>query len=183
MLIVYLSMLETDEDKNKFEELYLKYRQNMYAVAYSILHNTEDSEDAVHTAFLNVAENFSKIKQIPSKDIKAYLVIVVRNSSINIYRKNEKKTEHEQSITEYDIPFDIDFFERLEYDELIKIISELPETSKEIIFLCFLEKFNTDEISKMLNITHNAVRKRIRYAKKLLFQSLEGKENYAGNKV
>ena len=53
MLYIYLSSLNTDEEKNYFEEIYLNYRQKMYGIAYSILHNAQDSEDAVHQAFLN----------------------------------------------------------------------------------------------------------------------------------
>ena len=34
MLAIYLSMLETNEEKNQFEQLYIKYKQDMYAVAY-----------------------------------------------------------------------------------------------------------------------------------------------------
>ena len=51
MLAIYLSMLETNEEKNQFEQLYIKYKQDMYAVAYGILKNKEDAEDAVHQSF------------------------------------------------------------------------------------------------------------------------------------
>lgn len=60
MLSFYLSMLEADEDKNKFEELYMKYRDDMYNIAFSILHNCEDAEDAVHDTFVSIANNFEK---------------------------------------------------------------------------------------------------------------------------
>jgi hypothetical protein len=46
MLFFYYTLLDTDDDKDQFSELYLKHRQDMYAVAYSILHNREDAEDA-----------------------------------------------------------------------------------------------------------------------------------------
>lgn len=54
MLYIYLSALDTDEEKDYFEELYLQYRHKMYGIAYSILHNEQDSEDAVHQAFLKI---------------------------------------------------------------------------------------------------------------------------------
>lgn len=60
-----------------FEDLYLKHRQSMYAVAYSILNNVEDSEDAVHHAFLIIADNFEKVKSIPHHRIKSCIVIIV----------------------------------------------------------------------------------------------------------
>ena len=58
MLAIYLSMLETNEEKNQFEQLYIKYKQDMYAVAYGILKNKEDAEDAEHKSFLKIADNF-----------------------------------------------------------------------------------------------------------------------------
>ena len=47
MLIYYLQMLDTPEEKIRFEKIYLKYRSLMYHVADSILHNRQDAEDAV----------------------------------------------------------------------------------------------------------------------------------------
>ena len=46
MLSFYMSLLNNDYDRGKFEEYYSLYRQDMYRIAYSILHNYEDAEDA-----------------------------------------------------------------------------------------------------------------------------------------
>lgn len=35
MINIYLSALDTDEDKAEFEDLYIKYKQRMYAVAFT----------------------------------------------------------------------------------------------------------------------------------------------------
>ena len=48
MLVYYLQMLDTPEEKIWFEQIYLKYRGLMYHVADGILHNSQDAEDAVH---------------------------------------------------------------------------------------------------------------------------------------
>ena len=69
MLAIYLSMLETNEEKNQFEQLYIKYKQDMYAVAYGILKNKEDAEDAVHQSFLKIADTFSKDSHIPCPEL------------------------------------------------------------------------------------------------------------------
>lgn len=94
MLMLYLSMLETDEDKQNFERLYIRYAQDMYAVAYNILKNKEDAEDAVHQSFLKIAENFRKISQIPCHEIKPYIVIISRK----IYTT---KIRNEQNAVQY----------------------------------------------------------------------------------
>ena len=179
MIGVYLSMLDTDEDKRQFEILYTKYRQNMYAVAYSILHNTEDAEDAVHQAFIAIANNFEKIRQIPCQEIKAYIVVIIRNTSIDSYNRNKKKAEHSAELDENHTAVDVDILERYDYKQLVKKISELPQIYKDIIFLYYLQGFSTKEISKMLNISPDNVWKRTERAKKLLKESLERDTKYA----
>lgn len=178
MINLYLSMLKTGEDKNLFEDLYLKNRQSMYAVAYSILNNVEDSEDAVHHAFLKIADNFEKIKSIPCHKIEPYFVIIVRNASINIYNKNKKNSERFTALDDNKISVDIDFFENIDYDKLVQTISDLPMIYKDILYLRYINEFTTKEISKMLDIPINTVHKRIERAKKLLKAELERGEIY-----
>lgn len=38
-MLIYLQIIETQEDKTKFETLYLEYRQIMYHTAFQILKN------------------------------------------------------------------------------------------------------------------------------------------------
>lgn len=56
-MIIYLQMIESDEDKSKFEQLYIMYKGLMFHVAMKILKNEFDAEDAVHQAFLSLIEN------------------------------------------------------------------------------------------------------------------------------
>ncbi|MBM6722656.1 hypothetical protein [Pseudoflavonifractor phocaeensis] len=49
-MIVYLQMIDTPEDRSKFEQIYLEYRGLMFHVANEILHNEQDAEDTVHQA-------------------------------------------------------------------------------------------------------------------------------------
>ena len=60
-MLIYLQMIETPEDQSKFEQIYEKYLGLMYHVALKILENHEDAEDAVHQAFVSIAENLSLI--------------------------------------------------------------------------------------------------------------------------
>lgn len=173
MINIYLSVLETSEDKEQFGDLYIKYKQKMYAVAYSILHNVEDSEDAVHEAFVAIANNFEKIKNFPCQEKERYIVIIVRNTSINIYRKNKKNSEHLAELNDNQPTVNVNFFENIDRDELIQTISNLPLIYKDILFLHYVNQYTTKEISEMLDISINAVWKRIERAKKLLKQELE----------
>ena len=54
-MIVYLQMIETNEDKSKFEEIYQEYRNLMYYVAYKRMLHELDAEDVVHHGYLIIA--------------------------------------------------------------------------------------------------------------------------------
>jgi RNA polymerase sigma-70 factor (ECF subfamily) len=90
MLGFYLAMLETAEEKSKFEELHEHYCQEMFKRALFILRNTHDAEDAVQEAFLRVAKCFSRISDLGSSQTRAYLIIVVKNVANDILKKRLK---------------------------------------------------------------------------------------------
>ena len=58
MLIMYLQMLDTPEEKIRFEQIYLKYREKMFHVADSILHNDQDAEEDRKSTRLNSSHQF-----------------------------------------------------------------------------------------------------------------------------
>ena len=66
-MIVYLQMIETDEDKSKFEEIYQEYRNLMYYVAYKRMQHEQDAEDVVHHVFVKIAENIKNIEPVSPK--------------------------------------------------------------------------------------------------------------------
>ena len=172
MLAIYLSMLETNEEKNQFEQLYIKYKQDMYAVAYGILKNKEDAEDVVHQSFLKIADNFSKVSQIPCHELKAYIVIICRNTAINIYRQNQNRAKHSTELFETEI-VDESYFEKQNYDELLLAIKQLPQIYKDVIYLYFLQEFSAKETATQLEISSELVRQRALRAKKMLKDILE----------
>lgn len=88
MLSIYLSMVETEEEKDLVTELYNTYKQILFNVSMSILHNTADAEDAVQETFVRIISNLSKIDCANEKRFKAYIFVVTRNICYDILRKN-----------------------------------------------------------------------------------------------
>lgn len=52
MLAFYMAFIDDEDDREKFEMLYNEYRKRMVYIAYSVLGNNEDAEDAVHDTFI-----------------------------------------------------------------------------------------------------------------------------------
>ena len=74
-MLVYLSMIEGPEDRNKFEIVYEQYKNLMYYVAYRILREERDAEDAVHNAFVRIAEHIEKISEPVCPKTRSFAVL------------------------------------------------------------------------------------------------------------
>lgn len=89
-MLSYILLIETEEDKSKFERIYNNYRQTMYYAAYHILKNEHTAEDIVHQAFLRVIDHLDKIDENNCHKTKAFLVVITEHLAIDYYRKTKK---------------------------------------------------------------------------------------------
>lgn len=165
-MLIFLSMLETDAERQVFLGLYHEYGNAMLKVSQRYFPNDPSAtEDAVQNAWLKVVQNFSKVQNIPCKKRGAYLVIIVKNESISILRKRRQE-----------LPFD----ETLPYKEtedddvasIIEVIHRLPETYRAVLELRFVEECTSQQIAQMLNLTEATVNTRIHRGRTLLIQKL-----------
>ncbi len=92
MLSFYLSMVETEEERNLISDLYTRYEQKMYYAALGILHNQHSAEDAVHEAFLRIINNLHKLYFENDKKTEALVVIIVKNVALNMLKKDNRTT-------------------------------------------------------------------------------------------
>lgn len=161
-MLFYLMLIETQEDQTKFEMLYMRYRGLMFTVADKILNNKWDSEDAVHLAFVKVAEHIKKIDVSVEPVVRGYLVTIATNKAIDIYRKKRRRQRREVQLHE-----NIGYEYKGE-NPLTFCLFQLPQTYKEVLSLKILHGYTAKEIAKMLDMTEANVHKTYQRAKKKL---------------
>ena len=176
MLSALLSMINDETDKELVRSLYEANEQLMYNVAYNILHNRTDAEDAVQDSFVSVINHLEKIREIDCNKTRFYLVIVVKNISLNMLKK--KQRHHEVDIDEV---FDAQSSEKTE-DEIISKISsdeiknalrDLSDKDYEVMILYLVQEHTPAEIAQLLGITGIQARQRIFRARHRLIRHLE----------
>ena len=162
-MIIYMQMLETPEEKSKFEQLYLEYKGLMFHVAYEILHNEQDAEDAVHQAFVKIAENIKKIDDPICPKTHSYVVTIVENKAIDQYRKQQKHQTVEliDDIQGTNAHYEGD-------NDLTKCILKLPARYREMILLRYHHGYSVREIAGMMGISLPAAIKLDQRAKQKL---------------
>lgn len=152
MLPFYLQLLETEGEKQKFERLYERYRRLMHWIAVRILQDEHLAEDAVHEAFLRILQNFDGIDEILSSETRNFVAIVVRNTSLNLKKKQKREDEKlvKDVFSEEERQGQGDrlqtVIENLSYgfdetadavcrQEIIDAVLSMPDTLKEILML------------------------------------------------
>lgn len=58
--MIYLMIIEAEEDKDNFVVLYKKYRTLVQTVCYNILKDNHLAEDATHDAFIKLAKKYGQ---------------------------------------------------------------------------------------------------------------------------
>lgn len=179
MLLYYLSLVETEEDESKLSKIYYEYNKLMMYTALNVLKDPDLAQEAVNDAFIRIINNLHKIKmdEIYSHKTMSFLVKIVRNTSIDkIKDENKHNNINFDDVNEAAI---LSLHNNNNVDDLMNVLSvyeainRLPQKYKEILELKIYRDFTDKEIAKFLNISHNAARKRLQYAREELHIILE----------
>lgn len=176
MLIFYMSLIDNDDDRAKFEILYNEYRKRMISTAFSVLKNRGDAEDAVHETFIKIARNMKSIDDPTSGRTLSYVIKATKNNAINLLNKNKKRNEHIQ-LEDVENIADGKFLERLHieenYAELVDAIRLLNDTYRDVMFFHFVEGMKIKEIADLLGKKQSTVQQQLIRGKKKLLEILE----------
>lgn len=177
-LMLYLAMIETEEDKCKFEIVYEKNKERMYRVAMGILHNHEDAEDALQEALTSIAKNMVKIGDPLCRKTTGYVVKVVSNKAKDIrahrYRVRaldgdsylERQTDSHRS--------NIEVF--VEGEGAAYILDQIGERNYEMIFMKLYMGHTIEEISQMFDISVSNAYKTIERTMKKVKELIQEEE-------
>jgi len=137
--------------------------------------NRAEAEDILQEGFLKV---FLNIKQYSGKGkFSSWIKSIMINTAINHFHSNKKYRHHEGidgSVNEsMDNKDDITGLERLQEDDLLKVISELPPGFRLIFNLYAIEGYKHSEIETMLKIDEGTSKSQYSRARKFIRQKLE----------
>ena len=174
MLSFYLSMVETDEERDLVTRLYYTYERMMYKIALGVLKNPHDAEDAVSEAFIRLIKNLDKVSDVGSVKCKGFVIIVIKNVSIDMYNKR-KQDEHLDIDEAYDISggnVEEDFIEKYDADVIHNTINSLKDEYRDILTMRYLYDMTIDDISHIVGMTYDGTNKRLHRAEQSLLSKL-----------
>lgn len=170
MLLFYTLLIEEENDKIKFEKIYTLYRKKMWYAANSVLSDAYLAEDAVHNAFIGIAKNMKKVEDVESSKTLSYVITASKNAAIDILRKSKGISE-----TDIDELYDVSDKESSSFDRtfetedfIVKILTAMPETYRDVLYLLIVEQMSETEIAELLNRKPGTVHQQVRRGRMIL---------------
>jgi len=158
-----------------------QYAPTLYRVAFSVLRNPSDAEDAVQEAFLRVLRHRDSLDEV--RDRRVWLIRIVWN--IVLDRKRRAKTRPETD--------DVDELARVlaanglsaeqraaaaqHHAHVLACVDRLPAKERQVLVLSAFDELSSVEIAAVLGITESSVRSRLFRARNLMADLLQHPRN------
>ena len=170
---------------------YLLYKQSfslLMKVSYRYTSNKDDAMDFVNRGFLKILTNLDKYDfQHP---FEAWIRRIMINIIIDEFRKNKNyKTnvmmaEHQDLVGFNNKSFSLNDGEKnLMSEEVMKMLSELPNTARELLNLNVFDGYSHKEIGKLLGISEAASKWHLFNARNILKEKFNKISNKNKKKV
>lgn len=172
MLTMYLAMLGSEEDRERFTLLYEAHEKRIYAIALKVLGDPTRAEDAAQQAWLQVLRNWERVNALDWDAATKYLAVAAKNAALDLLKKEKWTTSMPE---EWDPP--APEADQGEYERLVSLILSMPEAYRRILELKFVEEESNREIARRLGLKESTVSTKVHRGRKLLLDAME-REGY-----
>ncbi len=162
--------------EREFEARLVESSTLAFRIAYSVLRNREDAEDAAQDAFAKAYRNF---RQLRDRDrFRAWLARMTWRLSIDRYRTRGRRQTVELSARDAGAPTAAETvaetFDANERAELLwRAIDALPEKLRIVLVLASIEGHEIAEVASLLEIPKGTVKSRLFVARQRLKEQLQ----------
>ena len=150
-------------DPAAFEALYHRYKDWTLRLAYRFSGNRADALDVLQDTFTYLIEKFPGFRLTAS--MTTFLYPVVRHNALALLRKKRKHAAADVSALEIPAPPEPN---PSQIADLTQIVSALPQSQGEVVFMRYVHGMSTVEIAAALRIPPGTVKSRLHNALRTL---------------
>jgi RNA polymerase sigma factor, sigma-70 family len=152
--------------RKRFDEIIHSQYRKLFMIAFRILKNKPEAEDAVQEVFLKMWTMGEKLDEY--NDIEAVAVTIIKNKCIDIVRR--RKFNDGAAVLTFENP--VSPFDLMVSNEtraiMRKIISELPQNFRELVQLREIDGLSYEEIAAMTGANVNSIRVSVSRARQII---------------
>ena len=161
----------TQGDALAFTAIYNEYYPAIYYFVRRFMQERENAEDITADVFVKLWKMHANIEGI--NNIKAFLYVAARNTSIDFLRYQQKQNKRQQDLLHALLQEQADVLLKEDVKtEVLKLIYEeienLPKSCRKVFKMAYLEGLSNSEIAETLKINNQSVRNHKQQAIKVL---------------
>ena len=139
-------------DEAALTQLYRRYRERVYGMAWQLCGNTEDAQEVMQDVFRYFFDQFPGLQL--NCQVFTYLYPIIRNKSIDLIRRRRGQAvalEANHAAVE----------DRRLIPDLYDAVAELPEEYRDVLLLRLVQGASLKEIAEQLRIPEGTVKSRL----------------------
>ena len=139
-------------DREAFEMIIRNHSRQMFAIAYGILQNPEEAEDAVQDALIKAWKSRWRVRD-PEK-FPAWLCMIARHRARDVFRRGRPVSISEVAEAAESETTDATILDR----QLHAALAELPELHRAALSLRYFEEMDYAAIENRLGLSNGSLR-------------------------
>lgn len=154
-------------DRTAQRTLYELYSGKMMAVCLRYCKDRETAKDLLHDGFVKIYTHLDSFKGAGS--FEGWIRRIMVNTALEFLRKQNDEGYHLDVEEAWSLSDDsIGALDRMQVEELIQLIQQLPDTYRTTFNLFVVEGYSHKEIAETMNITESSSRVYLTRARQLL---------------
>lgn len=140
----------------------------MYSVSLRFAKDVDEANDILQEGFVKVFSNLASYRNEGS--LEGWIRRTIVNTAINYYKKNLKHRNSADldTVMIFEKSDTVSAIDQMSENELLKIISKLPDGYRTVFNLNVIEGYTHREIGDMLNISENTSKSQLARARAYL---------------
>lgn len=145
-----------------------KYQTYVFKMAYSVLRNEKDAEDAAQEALLKILTSLPNYK---GNGFKTWITRITINHAIDMKRKRERRREYASEETERtpdltsDLEVECELLKKEKQQLVWKKLSELPKNYRHVVYGYYIQGKTIQQLAESENIKEKSVKVRLHRAR------------------
>jgi len=168
-------------DQTAFADLVSRYQSAVYNMAYRMLGDPIEAEDAAQEVFVRAWNQLHTFQM--DKRFSTWLLSIASHYCIDVLRRRKPTAPLDDValFVESEGPAPEELAEQGEQRDLVKkLLNSLPEKYRSVTVLRYYNDLSYDEIARMTGLTESAVKTQLHRARRMLAEQLSGKGGAPG---
>lgn len=163
MISFIIQAIESPQDRDFMEALYLQYNRLIYSEVWKILKNDWDTEDVMQQVLIRLIGHIPKLQAMDRSHTVNYIIVTARHTAYNFLRDNKHIVEFP-----FDETFDVVDDTLVSADERLITLEEienagiawqlLDERSRRLLEMKYILEMPNEEIAQEIGVSANSVR-------------------------